>query len=93
MADRIVDMGRCIDRFDHEYACLTKLIWNDASIQKVFLRRAELQVNDTAPYFFESIDRIANDNFIPTERDVLMCRIRTTGIVEVNIKINIRTYN
>lgn len=33
--------------------------------------------------FFDSVDRIANPNYMPTEMDILLTRTKTTGIVEV----------
>ena len=37
--------------------------------------------------FFENVDRIANPSYRPTEQDVLLTRIKTTGIVEVEFEI------
>jgi hypothetical protein len=37
--------------------------------------------------FLESIDRVASDNYRPTEQDILLSRIKTTGIVEVKFKM------
>jgi len=32
--------------------------------------------------FFDNIDRFVDDYFVPTEADVLRCRVRSTGIEE-----------
>jgi guanine nucleotide-binding protein G(i) subunit alpha len=37
--------------------------------------------------FFDSIDRIADPNYIPTTLDVLKARIKTTGISEIRFKM------
>jgi len=52
------------------------------AFKKTFLRQAEFQLNDSAKYYFESIDRLAADDYIPTEQDVLRSRAKTTGIIE-----------
>ena len=33
--------------------------------------------------FLDSLDRLAQDNYSPTEQDILRTRVKTTGIVEV----------
>jgi len=35
---------------------------------------------DSAPHFFGEIDRIASDDYQPTDNDILLVRIQTTGI-------------
>jgi hypothetical protein len=37
--------------------------------------------------FFDNLDRIANPSYKPNEQDILLTRIKTTGIVEVNFEI------
>eukprot|EP01083_Nonionella_stella_P130496 396011_1 len=63
-----------------EIANLIKLLWNDNSIKHTFNTRTNLGVVDSAPHFFEDIDRIASTNYIPTDEDILLVRIPTTGI-------------
>jgi GTPase SAR1 family protein len=63
--------------------------WADASIQKVYtMRDAEFHLNETANYFFENVMRLAEDNYIPTEADVLRARTRTTGIEEAKFSFD-----
>lgn len=33
--------------------------------------------------YLDSIDRIANPNFVPNEQDVLRTRVKSTGVVEM----------
>eukprot|EP00842_Homolaphlyctis_polyrhiza_P003666 jgi/Hompol1/42/HPOL_005205-RA len=42
--------------------------------------------------FFESIDRIAGTDYIPTEQDVLRSRVKTTGIIETTFHVGELTY-
>eukprot|EP01118_Nematostelium_gracile_P011151 TRINITY_DN3919_c0_g1_i2.p1 TRINITY_DN3919_c0_g1~~TRINITY_DN3919_c0_g1_i2.p1 ORF type:complete len:214 (+),score=48.34 TRINITY_DN3919_c0_g1_i2:511-1152(+) len=46
------------------------------------MRDTHYQLNDSASYFFNSIDRFISPSYIPTEQDVLRARIRSTGIEE-----------
>jgi len=71
------------DNVDH-----FKKLWNDAGILKTFENRSKFQLTDSAEYFFEKIDEIAVENYLPSEQDVLRSRVRTTGIVENNFEID-----
>ncbi|KAG0329441.1 guanine nucleotide-binding protein subunit alpha, partial [Podila horticola] len=42
--------------------------------------------------YFDSIDRIAKSNYIPTDQDVLRSRVKTTGITETRFVIGDLTY-
>ncbi|CAH8444109.1 unnamed protein product [Schistosoma guineensis] len=57
-------------------------LWNDDGVQQCFKRSREYQLNDSASYFFNSLDRLAKHDYIPTDQDVLRTRVKTTGIQE-----------
>ena len=42
--------------------------------------------------YFDSIDRIAQPNYLPTDQDVLRSRVKTTGITETTFIIGDLTY-
>jgi len=69
-----------------------KKAWQDPGIQQTWENRSKLQVQDSVKYFMENIDRIACDDYIPTEDDVLHVRSRTTGIIEEFIHIKDRPF-
>lgn len=60
-----------------------KGIWPDPAIQSTYERRAEFQLHGSVPYIVHNIDRIADPNSLPIDDDVIQCRVRTTGIVEL----------
>jgi GTPase SAR1 family protein len=62
-------------------------LWNDAGIKKAYERQSEFQLNDSAAYYFDALERIADDNYIPTEQDVLRSRAKTTGIIETEFTV------
>ena len=43
--------------------------------------------NDELHSFLDSIDRICEPGYRPTEQDILYSRVATTGVVEVKFKI------
>jgi len=65
---------------DAEMAEMVNVLWKDPAIQEVWSLRSELQVNEAIEKFFNKIDELAEDDYLPTEEDILYCRNRTTGI-------------
>jgi GTPase SAR1 family protein len=69
--------------WSREIASMIKVLWFDQGIRDTYgMRGKRFQLNDTADYFFDNIDRFMDDYFVPTEADVLRCRVRSTGIEE-----------
>lgn len=64
-----------------------KALWEDEAIRNTFARSAAFQLNDSAGYYFENIDRVAHPDFVPQPQDVLRSRTKTTGIIETEFDI------
>lgn len=67
-----------------ELAAKTKALWEDEGIQKAYAQRSNYQLPDSAAYVLDSVERIAQPDYLPSEEDVLRGRARTTGIIEVS---------
>lgn len=67
-------------------------LWKDSGVQLTFARAREYQLNDSAQYYFDSIDRIANPMYVPSDQDVLRSRVKTTGITETIFTMGELTY-
>ncbi|KAF0975056.1 hypothetical protein FDP41_005809 [Naegleria fowleri] len=63
-----------------------KQLWADTGIQNVLQRRDEYQLLDSTEYFYQRIDAISEKNYVPTDKDILMCRTKTTGVVELKFE-------
>eukprot|EP01124_Arcella_intermedia_P029549 TRINITY_DN6280_c0_g1_i1.p1 TRINITY_DN6280_c0_g1~~TRINITY_DN6280_c0_g1_i1.p1 ORF type:complete len:229 (+),score=31.98 TRINITY_DN6280_c0_g1_i1:16-702(+) len=64
-----------------ELADLIEVIWNDEGIRKTYEARGKkFLLNDCADYFFNNIQRFAENNYIPNEADILRARTRSVGI-------------
>lgn len=59
-------------------------LWKDPGIQKTVERQSEFQFDDSAPYYFNQLDRIALEGYEPSVDDMLHVRAKTTGIVETD---------
>lgn len=62
-------------------------LWKDAGVLDAFERSREFQLNDSAKYYFDSIQRIGTPGYLPTDQDVLRSRVKTTGITESHFQI------
>lgn len=65
-----------------------KDLWTDEGIKATYDQRSKYQLFDSAEYFFDRIDAICSDGYVPSEQDVLRSRVRTTGIVENEFEID-----
>uniref|UniRef100_A0A8R1DNZ1 Uncharacterized protein n=1 Tax=Caenorhabditis japonica TaxID=281687 RepID=A0A8R1DNZ1_CAEJA len=64
-----------------------KRLWHDETIQKTFGRRAEFQMMDSLVYFMAELDRIYEEDYVPSVDDMLRIRIPTIGVVQTSIEI------
>jgi guanine nucleotide-binding protein G(o) subunit alpha len=65
-----------------------KRLWADQGVQKCYARNNEYQLNDSAKYYLDSIDRISHLKYAPSEQDVLRTRVKSTGVVEMPFQYN-----
>ena len=75
------------DRLDREVAQAIHALWQDSGVRQAFARSREYQLNDSAAYYFDSIDRIGSAQYVPSDQDVLRSRVKTTGITETTFQI------
>ncbi|VDK74806.1 unnamed protein product [Litomosoides sigmodontis] len=65
-----------------------KNLWADRGVRRdAYERGNEFQMAESTAYFLDSIDRVSFPGYKPTEQDILLSRIKTTGIVEVKFKM------
>eukprot|EP01156_Anaeramoeba_ignava_P024371 Anaeramoba_ignava/c6814_g1_i1.p1 GENE.c6814_g1_i1~~c6814_g1_i1.p1 ORF type:complete len:198 (-),score=54.65 c6814_g1_i1:103-696(-) len=62
------------------------LLWKDPNIRKVYDLRSSFSLPDSCSYYFDEIDRIVAQEYKPTSKDILLCRIPTTGINSIDFQ-------
>jgi len=67
-------------------------LWKDPGVREAVSRSREFQLNDSAVYYFNAIDRMSSSNYMPTDQDILRSRVKTTGITETTFKVGELTY-
>ncbi|XP_044279086.1 guanine nucleotide-binding protein G(t) subunit alpha-3 isoform X3 [Varanus komodoensis] len=77
-------------------AGVIKKLWKDPGIQACFERASEYQLNDSAAYYLNDLDRLTAPDYVPNEQDVLRSRVKTTGIIETQFSfkdLNFRMFD
>jgi len=67
-------------------------LWNDPRIRDAVRRAREFQLNDSAVYYFNSLERMSTPGYMPTDQDILRSRVKTTGITETTFRVGELTY-
>ncbi|CAJ0950258.1 unnamed protein product, partial [Mesorhabditis belari] len=84
----VIKSGRESEPFTSDVAVALRNLWGDENVKNAYEeKRLEYHLHESSKFFFDSIDRISNPSYRPTEQDVLLTRIKTTGIVEVEFVI------
>lgn len=81
------------DEWDASKGEAIKTLWSDSTIQAVYARRSEIQLNDSTAYFLDQIDTLMAPAYLPTVSDVLRTRVITTGIVETSFNYGGLAFN
>ena len=71
---------------------MMKLLWQDDGFQECLKHAVEYQLSDSAPYYFQRMEKILDPSYTPNEQDVLQSRVQTTGIVETTFTSSNITY-
>ncbi|KIJ99205.1 hypothetical protein K443DRAFT_102616, partial [Laccaria amethystina LaAM-08-1] len=53
-------------------------LWHDPGVKEAVCRSRKFQLNNSAVYYFNLIERMAATNYIPTDQDILRSRVKTT---------------
>ncbi|CAI2306506.1 unnamed protein product [Caenorhabditis sp. 36 PRJEB53466] len=54
--------------------------WRSEQVQEVYKRRYEFELMDSAKYFLDNLERIANLDYLPNEEDIVHSRKATVSI-------------
>jgi len=80
------------DILPRDVADAIRALWRDPGIKEAVRRSREFQLNDSAVYYFNSIERMSTSSYLPTDQDILRSRVKTTGITETTFKVGELTY-
>ncbi|CAJ0586065.1 unnamed protein product, partial [Mesorhabditis spiculigera] len=83
----VLKAGQESEPFSPELAKALKALWSDKTVRDACNRGNEFQLTESAPYFLDNLERISMPDYKPSEQDILLSRIKTTGIVEVKFQM------
>jgi hypothetical protein len=69
-----------VKELTQQNSALIKKIWETPAVQDAVEKKAEFQLNDSAQFFFENLERISTPNYVPEYSDILRARQMTTGV-------------
>eukprot|EP00092_Neocalanus_flemingeri_P013043 GFUD01014055.1.p1 GENE.GFUD01014055.1~~GFUD01014055.1.p1 ORF type:complete len:372 (+),score=89.07 GFUD01014055.1:45-1160(+) len=76
-----------IDCIEKDVGNALTSLWNSEKIKNCVASPNHHQLDDSVPYFYNSMDRILSPDYVPSQDDLIRVRVRTTGIVEVNFSV------
>lgn len=79
-----VDGSRDLD----EWCSLVIGAWRCDAVQRAWARRNEFAYNDNTVYLVENAERILKDGFMPTDEDMILVALRTTGISQSSFDVD-----
>jgi len=74
-------------KLNDRIASACKTLWAEDAIKEIYEQRAIMKIEDTSSYFWDKIDDVMKDGFVPNETDMLLVRYRTTGVIEQKFTI------
>jgi len=83
----ILDAKYQVASMSPEFAANVKRLWEDPGLQNTFKNRSKFQLNDSAEHFLNKVDELGKPTYLPTDQDIIRCRVRTTGIIETEFVI------
>eukprot|EP00483_Globobulimina_turgida_P001192 UN01194 len=93
ISDEVVDSASFIEllrrdnEINEEVAYHISQLWNDPGIGATFELRGKLSIPDSCKYFFDNVTKISLGDYLPSDKDILLVRKRTTGIIEEHFTI------
>jgi len=76
------------DAFNEEMGDMIQDVYNDPAIRTAMEEYyMKYHVLDSAKYFFDALDRIKKDDYVPTEEDIVFARKKTSGLQETRLEV------
>jgi guanine nucleotide-binding protein subunit alpha len=66
-------------------------LWENKSIKDTYDKRYELKLHvpTNSDYYFQHVTRFSTPDFVPTFDDMMMAKLKTTGVQEVTFQCQV----
>ncbi|XP_046565107.1 guanine nucleotide-binding protein G(s) subunit alpha-like [Haliotis rubra] len=87
--DLLLEEAQDADRpVSSDFLTHTEILWKDKGIQESYSRCNEYQLLDCAKYFLDKVNEIRNPDYLPSDQDILRCRVITTCVQHIDFSVN-----
>jgi len=77
-----------IESIPKEDVQMIQLLWKDPAMKAAYQQDAsKLQLCSSAQYFLDALERVVQDDYVPTDADILRARRATTGIQIIKFNV------
>jgi len=76
------------NNFTARIGIMVRDVIRDPAITEAFKLYSTFHLLDSAKYYFDNIDRIISDDYIPSEEDIIRSRKKTSGVQENRIVLS-----
>ncbi|XP_077998015.1 guanine nucleotide-binding protein G(s) subunit alpha-like isoform X2 [Glandiceps talaboti] len=73
--------------FPQEFFEHTRALWDDKGVRQCYSRANEYQLIDSAKYFLDKTEEVGEEDYLPSDQDILRCRVMTTGIFQTKFAV------
>lgn len=81
------EAGNSEIQMEDEFMDNTEHLWGDAGVRECYSRSHEYQLLDSAKYFLDRVEEIRKPDYIPSDQDILRCRVVTTSIQHIQFDV------
>lgn len=74
-------------QMEDEFLEKTERLWADAGVKECYSQSHEYQLLDSAKYFLDRVGEIRQPDYIPSDQDILRCRVVTTSIQHIEFEV------
>ncbi|CAM9169366.1 unnamed protein product [Choristocarpus tenellus] len=79
LMQKVLGMGEDVP-FTPKVANYIATLWADPGVREAYGKRNKFWLLDAASYYFDEVLRLAETDYVPTDEDIILTRVRTTGI-------------
>lgn len=79
--DERCDLGLIAGHWAQELGQKVLKLWRSKAVTEIMIMRDKFWILDSVDWYFANVERFIESDFVPTEEDCVMARVRTTGMV------------